>query len=51
MLSASTALVGWYSSLQQFNTSEPLWLAAWGFGLIGTAILFRSPNRRPAIRR
>lgn len=51
MLSASTVFVGWYSSIQQFGSSEPLWLAAWGIGLIGAAMLFRSTGSGVPARR
>ncbi len=51
MLSASSVFVSWFSSIKTLNLSEPLWLAAWGVGLIGAAMLFRSFGDRLEDRR
>ena len=42
MLSASTMMVGWAASVESLGISDPLWFAAWGAGLIGTAALCRA---------
>lgn len=50
MLSASTAMVGWFSSVQYLGDSEPLWFVVWGAALLAAATLFRSLGDRPQPR-
>ena len=46
MLAVSTVFAGWVSAFPVATVSDPVWLAAWGVGLIGAATMFRRVGAR-----